>query len=134
MPGQVSFPGGKQEPEDPDLLTTALRETREEIGLESEHIHIIGNLPSYRTVSRYEVLPYIGLVTPPFSLSLDYNEVDEVFEVPVSFLLDQSNHLIHWVTRHGAKHPIYFIPWQDKNIWGATAAFVRTLSNHLLES
>lgn len=128
--GQVSFPGGKQELTDNTLLDTALRETKEEIGLDANHIEVVGQLPMYRTVSKYEVVPYISIVTPPFTLSLDYNEVDNIFEVPLDFLLNQDNHLIHWVERKGTRHPIYFIPWKDKNIWGATAAFVRHLSNH----
>lgn len=128
--GQVSFPGGKKEPGDDDLLSTALRETDEEIGLAHQHINVIGNLPPYRTVSKFEVVPYIALVSPPFELQLDHNEVAEVFEVPLGYLMDQNNHLIHWVERKKQRHPIYFIPWQDKNIWGATAAFVRHLSNH----
>ena len=127
--GQISFPGGKQEQHDTTLVDTALRETEEEIGLDRQHIEIIGNLPPYRTISRFEVLPYIGTVSTGFELTLDHNEVDEVFEVPLAFLLDQQNHLTHWVERKGHRHPVYFIPWQDKNIWGATAAFVRTLSN-----
>ncbi len=128
--GQVSFPGGKKESEDNDLLATALRETQEEIGLDARHIKVVGNLPIYRTVSKFEVVPYIALVSPTFELKLDKNEVAEVFEVPLSYLMDQNNHLIHWVERKRQRHPIYFIPWQNKNIWGATAAFVRHLSNH----
>ena len=130
--GQVSFPGGKQEQSDKTLLDTALRETEEEIGLNREWVEVIGNLPRYRTVSRYEVVPYISFVRPDFTLTLDENEVAGTFEVPLDFLLDPSNHLIHWVERGGQRHPIYFIPWQDKTIWGATAAFVRNLSNHVL--
>lgn len=129
--GQVSFPGGKQEQTDDSLLETALRETEEEIGLGRQFIQVIGNLPRYRTISRYEVVPYISFVQPSFTLSLDANEVDSTFEVPLDFLLDQQNHLIHWVERGGKRHPIYFIPWEDKTIWGATAAFVRNLSNHI---
>lgn len=129
--GQVSFPGGKQEPDDSDLVNAALRETEEEIGLSGSNIEIIGRLTKYRTVSRYEVTPFIGLINAPLYLSLDKNEVDEVFEVPLAYLMDQQNHRIHWAKRHGKTYPVYFIQWQDKNIWGATAAFVRNLS-HLI--
>lgn len=132
--GQVSFPGGKQEPSDPTLVETALRETEEEIGLSRDHIQIIGQLPQYRTVSKFVVSPYIAMVTPPFSLEIDRNEVDTVFEVPLTYALDQKNHLIHWVERKQRRHPIYFIPWQDIHIWGATAAFVRNLSNHFSQT
>lgn len=127
--GQISFPGGKQESDDKNLLETALREAQEEIGLDWQKVSIVGCLPSYRTVSGYEVLPYIGFVEPDLNLLLDENEVDDVFEVPLSYLLNKDNHLIHWVERNQQKHPIYFINWQGKAIWGATAAFVRNLAN-----
>ncbi len=130
-PGQISFPGGKQEPDDISLMHTALRETQEEIGIAASKVDIIGQLPLFRTVSRYEVVPYIGFVEPDITLQIDANEVDNVFHVPLTFLMDQDNHLIHWVNRHGRQHPIYFIKWQDKTIWGATASFIRTLSNHM---
>lgn len=128
--GQVSFPGGKQESFDHSLQDTALRETHEEIGLAPSQVEIVGNLPKYRTVSRYEVEPYIGFVPELTELQLDKNEVDSTFEVPLSFLMDKDNHYIHWVKRKNRQFPIYFIPWKEHNIWGATAAFVRNLSNH----
>jgi 8-oxo-dGTP pyrophosphatase MutT (NUDIX family) len=128
--GQISFPGGKQEPQDKDLIETALRETYEEVGIAAKQVQIIGSLSMYRTVSRYEVLPVIGFVNSPLNLQLDPNEVQSTFEVPLDFLLDQSNHLIHWVKRKKGQVPIYFMTWQEHTIWGATAAFVRNLSNH----
>ncbi|GAA0350215.1 CoA pyrophosphatase [Bowmanella denitrificans] len=129
--GQVSFPGGRQEPEDADLLDTALRETREEIGINTDNIEIVGQLQRYRTVSGYEVTPYIGILPPPRKLIPDHNEVASVFEVPLSYLMNKHNHMVHLAERQGLTHPIYFIHWQQQHIWGATAAFVRTLSNHL---
>ncbi|MCV2885274.1 CoA pyrophosphatase [Aestuariibacter sp. AA17] len=129
--GQISFPGGKQEPTDKSLLDTALRETEEEIGITRQYIDVIGTLPKFRTVSRFEVLPFVSFVSDTFSLKIDENEVDNVFEVPLAFLLDKTNHFIHWVERKKAVHPIYFIPWENKQIWGATAAFIRNLSNHI---
>ncbi|WP_133470340.1 CoA pyrophosphatase [Paraglaciecola marina] len=128
--GQISFPGGKQEQTDKTLIQTALRETYEEIGIPPEKVDIVGNLPIYRTISGYEVSPYIGFLPGPLNLVLDKNEVEETFEVPLTFLLDHQNHLIHWVKRRNDQTPIYFIPWQQHNIWGATAAFVRNLSHH----
>ena len=128
--GQISFPGGKQEPSDSSLVETALRETHEEVGLSPSEVEVVGNLPLYRTVSRYEVIPYVGFISAPTHLTLDKNEVDRTFEVPLTFLMDQRNHLIHWVKRKNGQFPVYFIPWKQHNIWGATAAFVRKLSNH----
>lgn len=128
--GQISFPGGKQELTDKTLIQTALRETYEEIGIPPEKVDVIGNLPIYRTVSGYKVSPYIGFLSGPLNLVLDKNEVEETFEVPLTFLLNHQNHLIHWAKRNNDHTPIYFIPWQQHNIWGATAAFVRNLSHH----
>lgn len=130
-PSQVSFPGGKQETSDKDLVETALRETHEEIGITPEKVSVLGSLHKFRTVSRYEVTPFVSLVNPSFTLVLDKNEVESVFEVPLVYLLDIQNHLIHSVKRNGKQQPIYFIPWQDKMIWGATAAFVKVLSKHI---
>lgn len=130
-PGQISFPGGKHESGDHSLMHTALRETDEEIGITAQQVEVIGQLPNFRTISRYDVLPYIGFIDNDYQLKLDANEVEMVFHVPLAYLMDQSNHHIHWVNRRGKQHPIYFIRWQEKTIWGATAAFVRALSNHL---
>lgn len=129
--GQVSFPGGKQEPTDGDLMQTALRETEEEIGLSRVLIDVVGSLPRFRTVSRFDVTPYVGFVSSPFELTLDKNEVESVFEVPLAHAINPENHHAHWVERKGERHPVYFIPWGEHNIWGATAAFVRNLSNKL---
>ena len=129
--GQISFPGGRFDETDIHLQETALRETEEEIGLARQHVEIIGQLPTFKTVSKYEVSPFIGLVEDEFQLQLNQQEVDEVFEVPLAYCLNQRNHLVHVVKRHQYEYPIFFIPWQDKMIWGATAAFIRALSHHV---
>ena len=109
--GQVSFPGGKQEPSDRSLIQTALRESYEEVGILPQSVEIVGNLPRFRTISLYEVIPYIGFINTPSQLILDKNEVHSTFEVPLSYLLDQRNHFIHWASRSNKQFPIYFIPW-----------------------
>lgn len=129
--GQICFPGGRFEQFDSSLMDTALRETEEEIGLPRQKTRVVGSLQQFRTVSGYEVTPYVGLVEPDFDLDVDENEVDSVFEVPLSYLVDQNNHISEPVRRNGIDYSLYFIPWQDTYIWGATAAFVRILSNHL---
>jgi 8-oxo-dGTP pyrophosphatase MutT (NUDIX family) len=81
--GQISFPGGRAEDEDSSPIETALRETEEEIGLHRRHVEIVGVLPDYVTGTGYVVTPVIGLVTPPFELIAESNEVAEIFEVPL---------------------------------------------------
>ncbi len=130
--GQVSFPGGGVESGDSFPVGTALREANEEIGLCSDQIQIIGVLPDYRTISGYTIKPVIGFVTPHSNLTLDANEVASAFEVPLAYLINRSNHLTHHTHRQGRTFPIYFIPWKNYMIWGATAALLRNLSFHLI--
>lgn len=130
-PGQISFPGGAVENSDASLFDAALREADEEIGLPPKNVDIVGMLPLYRTISGYEIAPVVGFVNPDFEPKLDRNEVESAFEVPLAHLLDRKNHLIHTTHRNKKAFPIYFIPWQDKMIWGATAALLRNLSHHI---
>lgn len=130
-PGQISFPGGKYEEEDGDLLTTALRETHEEVGIRPNQVDIIGELPTYTTVSNYRVKPYIGFIENGVNLRLDKNEVNSAFTVPLDYLINTANHFS--ITRHTKheKHIVYFIKWQSYTIWGVTAAFVQHLATHI---
>lgn len=129
--GQISFPGGGYEPQDASLTETALREAFEEVGLPPSHVQVIGALPDYRTISGYHIKPVVGFVQPGFEYRIDPNEVASVFDVPLSHLMDKKNHLIHHMTRNQKQFPIYFIPWQERMIWGATAAILRNLAHHL---
>ncbi|WP_319239875.1 CoA pyrophosphatase [uncultured Propionivibrio sp.] len=130
-PGQISFPGGRVEPEDLSPVHTALRETQEEIGLSSEHIEVIGFLPDYCTITGYRVTPVVALVTPPFDLSPDAHEVAQVFEVPFDFLMDPANHQEHVIQRNGRPRKFYAVPYQDYFIWGATAGIILSLHRAL---
>jgi len=125
--GQISFPGGRVEPGDPGPTATALRETQEEIGLAPERIEVIGTLPEYRTRTGYRVTPVVGVVAPPFTLQADAREVDAVFEVPLSFLLDPRNHQRHAREFQGRMISYYAMPWREHYIWGATAAMLVNL-------
>lgn len=130
-PGQISFPGGRVETTDPTPIHTALRETAEEIGLGEAHVEILGFLPEYRTVTGFRITPVVGLVTPPFELRADPFEVAEVFEVPLSFLLDPANHQRQSVEYKGGLRQYYAIPYGEYLIWGATAGMIRFLFERL---
>jgi len=130
-PGQISFPGGRVEAFDADSVATALRETQEEIGLDAKHIEVIGALPPYHTVTSYAVTPVVALVQPPFTLTLDANEVADAFEVPLDFILDPANHEKRSRAWFGRERHFYAMPYQDRFIWGATAAMLRNLYHFL---
>jgi len=130
-PGQISFPGGRVEPEDASSAHTALREAEEEIGLSSEHVEIVGYLPEYRTGTGYCVTPVVAIVTPPFELRPDPFEVAEIFEVPFAFLMDSANHQRHSMHHRGKLRHYFAMPYGEYFIWGATAGIIVTLSRAL---
>jgi 8-oxo-dGTP pyrophosphatase MutT (NUDIX family) len=129
--GQISFPGGRAEPEDPDLETTALREAAEEIGLQAERVEVLGRLHEYITVTGYRVTPVVALVDVPVELKLDAFEVAEVFEVPLAFLLDPRNHQRNSVMWEGRERQYYAFPYGRHYIWGATAGMLMNLYAYL---
>lgn len=134
--GQISFPGGRAEPEDDGPVATALRETEEEIGLARERIEVIGQLPVYATVTAFQVTPVVALVQPGFALTLDSFEVAEAFEVPLAFLMDPAHHRHHVFEFAGVERRFLSMPWQGPEreyfIWGATAAMLRNLYRLLM--
>ena len=130
--GQVSFPGGRAEPEDRDLIETALRETEEEIGLGRDRVEVIGRLDTYVTRTGFVVTPIVGLVPPPFDLKPDPVEVAAVFEVPLSFVLDRGNHERHSREWQGMMRHFYVFPQPERYIWGATAGMLVNLAELIL--
>ncbi len=125
--GQVSFPGGRAEPEDASPELTALREAEEEIGLPAERVEIVARLPDYLTRTGFRVTPVVGLLTPPLELAPDRREVEEVFEVPLAFLLDARNHLRETRELRGETVGYYVIQYGKRRIWGATAGMLVNL-------
>ncbi len=131
-PGQISFPGGGREAGDRDDLATALREAREEIGIESDLIEIIGQLDTYRTVTDFAISPFVGVVQADFELKIDEREVEAVFELPLTYLLDPRHHRIESRFWKGRKRFFYAMPYEGYYIWGATAAMLVNLYDRLL--
>ena len=129
--GQISFPGGRIEEGDASEQAAALRETQEEIGIAASSIEVVGRLADYHTRTGFRVTPVVGLVAVPFTLRVDAHEVDEVFEVPLSFLLDPANHQKHNREFQGRQVQYYAIPYHDYYIWGATAGMLVNFYRHL---
>ena len=130
-PGQISFPGGKVEPSDPNAHFTALREAEEEIGLRYDEVNIIGHLPDLLTISRFQVTPVIAFVDPNYQPKLDKNEVDYLFEVPLEFLAHTANMTTHRFNINGSNHRVLAIPYQSHFIWGVTAQIIQSLQTQL---
>ena len=130
--GQVAFPGGAIDPEDDyEPEKAALREAHEEIGLEGRHVEVIGRLPRYLTTTGYSITPVLGLVHPPFELTPNPAEVADVFEVPLSFLMDPGNHRRESRIWQEKERFYYTMPFGDRFIWGVTAGIIRTLYERL---
>ena len=142
--GQISFPGGRQEPTDPDPVATALREAQEEVGLDPSRVRVLGTLPTYATGTGFMVTPVVGLIDPledemqRLKLQADANEVADIFEVPLPFLMNPQFHHRHALDVSGARFEFFSMPWrppheQDREyfIWGATAGMLRNFYRFL---
>jgi 8-oxo-dGTP pyrophosphatase MutT (NUDIX family) len=125
--GQISFPGGKIDATDASPLDTALREAEEEIGLGREFVDPIGYLDLYGTSFGFRILPTLARVRPGFKLRVNHAEVDDAFEVPLSFLMDPANHQVHSREFRGMERSYYAMPFAEHYIWGATAGILRVL-------
>jgi 8-oxo-dGTP pyrophosphatase MutT (NUDIX family) len=125
--GQISFPGGKIDPTDASPLDAALREANEEVGLEREFIDPVGYLDLYGTAFGFRILPTVARVRPGFTLRISAAEVDDVFEVPLAFLMNPANHQIHSKEFRGIERLYYAMPYEERYIWGATAGILRVL-------
>ncbi|RFU46744.1 CoA pyrophosphatase [Paraburkholderia sp. DHOC27] len=136
--GQVSFPGGRHEPFDANATATALREAQEEVGLDPARVEVLGALPDYLTGTGFRVTPVVALVHPPFTVKADSFEVAEIFEVPLSFLMDPAHHQIRVFRWEGGERRFFAMPYPrgdaeegDYFIWGATAGMLRNFYRFL---
>lgn len=129
--GQVAFPGGKIEEVDKSPAAAALRETHEEVGIRPELVSVAGCIDVYQTVTAYRVLPVLGFVSPDFKLNIDANEVADVFEVPLDFILDPRNHRVETREFQGYERRFYAMEYDGYYIWGATAGMIRNLTDRL---
>lgn len=129
--GQISFPGGRREEADSSIVQTALREAYEEIGLAHHHVETLGHLPDYFTITGYQVTPVVGLVSSVKDLVPDTNEVADIFEVPLAFLMNPANHQIREWEGPDGRRKFYAMPFETNFIWGATAGMLRNLYHFL---
>ena len=130
-PGQIAFPGGKQEESDADVTAAALREAREEIGLPEDAVRVLGVLPTHETVTSFTVTPVIGLIERDFTITPERGEVEEVFRVPLSHVTDKSNFSVQGRRWLGQRRHYYTVPFGPYYIWGATARILRGLAERM---
>ena len=124
--GQISFPGGRSDEGDRTPEHTALREAHEEVGIAPEQVEVLGRLPEYCTSTGYCVTPIVGWAEPPLVYRPDPHEVEDVFEVPLSFLLDPRNHRYESAFYRGRMRKYWAMPYGERYIWGATAGMLVT--------
>ncbi|MEM1073657.1 MAG: CoA pyrophosphatase [Pseudomonadota bacterium] len=130
-PGQIAFPGGKQDDGDADVTAAALREAEEEVGLPRDAVELFGTLPPHETVTGFVVTPVIGLVTRPFEIIAEAGEVEEVFSVPLSHVLCEANFLVEGRRWRGQRRYYYAVPYGPYYIWGATARMLRAWTDQM---
>jgi 8-oxo-dGTP pyrophosphatase MutT (NUDIX family) len=130
-PGQIAFPGGKQDDTDADVTAAALREAHEEVGLHPDTVEILGTLPSHETVTNFSVTPVLARVTGDFIPVPEPGEVDEVFFVPLSHVTDPAQFAIQGRRWRGTKRHYFTVPWGPYYIWGATARILRGLADRM---
>lgn len=130
-PGQIAFPGGKQDDCDRDVIGAALREAHEEIGLPPGIVDILGTLPAHETVTGFNVTPVIGYITEPFTIKPEPGEVEEVFAVPLDHVLNPAHYLIQSRRWRGKRRHYYVVPYGPYYIWGATARMLRAWTERM---
>ncbi|SNR36759.1 CoA pyrophosphatase [Puniceibacterium sediminis] len=130
-PGQIAFPGGKQDEGDADVVAAALREAREEIGLQTDQVTLLGQLPTHETVTSFLMTPVVGLITGPFTPVAEPGEVEEVFRVPFAHVTDPANFSVQYRRWRGQRRHYFTVPYGPYYIWGATARILRGLADRM---
>lgn len=125
--GQISFPGGACDPDDADVLATALREMSEEIGVPPEAVEVLGALDDFPTITNFVVTPFVGVISRPLTYRISHGEVAAVIEVPLSFLRDEAHLRIEQWEYEGRTHDVLFWDFGSYTIWGATARMLKNL-------
>lgn len=130
--GQVAFAGGKRDPHDSNLYSTALREAQEEIGINPQDVSILGHLSAHHSISNFKITPVVAQVPWPYSLQLQHSEVDRAFTIPLTWLADPRNHELHLRELKGTNVPVvYFKEYDGELLWGATARMTLNLLSML---
>lgn len=130
-PGQVAFPGGRVDPTDADVVAAALREAEEEVALPPGAVAVVGTLDAYRTVTGFDIVPVLGVIAPDLPLVANAGEVAAVFEVPLALVTHPANFSRRVVQFEGDERSFLELHWQDRRIWGATAAMLVNLGARL---
>ena len=130
-PGQIAFPGGKQDDGDADITAAALREAREEIGLPSDLVQVLGRLPEHETITGFRVTPVVAILEQDFKVVPEPGEVDEVFQVPLAHLMNSGNYLVESRIWRGVRRHYLVVPFGPYYIWGATARMLRGLAERM---
>ncbi|MFV0492536.1 MAG: CoA pyrophosphatase [Pseudorhodobacter sp.] len=132
-PGQIAFPGGKVDPADSGSIAAALREAHEEIGLTPDLVSVLGTLPPHETVTGFSVTPVLAEITGPFDPVPERGEVDEVFMVPLAFLMERANFRVEGRRWRGQRRLYYVVPYGPYYIWGATARILCGLAERVAQ-